>query len=154
MTDVSFQHLPDKTIPDKGNIREEEMTEDITRKIDKQEMEKDIRKATDTEPEKDKKGSFTKDVPQLAFRFVAVLIPCPKFNLSDEDATVFAEHLNILVPIGGKYASVIVLTMIILNKVFVCMDAIQARSKPKMDNEQPGFAEKEEEKPTRVNVVQ
>lgn len=154
MSEISFEHKPDKTVPDKGNIREEEMTEDIAAKLKKQQLEKDMKVAAGVEPEKEKKGSFTKDVPQLLFRFGAAAIPCPKFNLTDEEAQTFAYHLNILLPIEGKLASIVVIVMITLNKVYQCLDAIQARAKPKpMPNNEPGFEKPAPEPEKRPNEV-
>lgn len=152
MTDeVAFKDLGNKDIPDKGNIREEKVEEDIGKKIFKEEKEKEIRGETGTEPPA--KGSFTKDVPQLAFRIVSELIPCPKFQLSDDEAKTMATHMNILLPLEGKLASVVVILMITLNKVFTCLDAIRARSKPKMVNDEAGLPVKEDYKPVRVNEV-
>jgi hypothetical protein len=77
MADIAFDHLPDKKIPDRGEIRTEQMTEDIEKKLTKQQLEKQIKTDAGLEPEKVAKGSFTKDVPQLLFRFGAAAIPCP-----------------------------------------------------------------------------
>jgi hypothetical protein len=153
MADISFDHLPDKKIPDRGEIRTEQMTEDIEKKLTKQQLEKQIKTDAGLEPEKVVKGSFTKDVPQLLFRFGAAAIPCPKFNLTDEEAQTFATHLNILLPLEGKLASIVVIVMITLNKVYQCMDAIQARSKPKLANDAPGFEEKPQEPEKKPNEV-
>jgi hypothetical protein len=146
---IDFKDLGNKDIPDKGEIREEKMEEDITRKIVKEEKEKEIRNETGTEPEQ--KGSFTKDVPQLAFRIIGDMIPCPKFYLSDEEARIFAAHLNILIPVQGKIASLVVIIMISLNKVYACLDAIKRRSQPKMANEEAGVVVEQTAEPTRIN---
>jgi len=131
--EIGFKDLGNKDVPDKGDIKEERMEEQIVQKITKEEKEKEIRKETGTEPPA--KGSFTKDVPQLVFRFIGSTIPCQKFELTDSEAETFAEHLNILIPLEGKLASVVVLIMITINKVYQCMDAIRARSKPNLDIE-------------------
>lgn len=154
--DIGFTDLGDKKIPDKGEIRTEQMTEDIEKKLTKQQLEKQIKTDAGIEPERIAKGSFTKDVPQLLFRFGAAAIPCPKFNLTDEEAQTFATHLNILLPIEGKLASIVVIVMITLNKVYQCMDAIQARRTPaasKMPNDTPGFAEPPKEPEKKPNEV-
>lgn len=123
--EVSFEDKGDIPVPDKGDITTEKVKASVKKKIQKEVIEQEVRKEEGAE--KAPVSAMTKDVPQLLFRIGAKVIQCPKFELDDGEASTMATHLNILFPISGKLASVIVIVMITLNKVYICMDAIQAR---------------------------
>ena len=124
--EIGFIDVGKSDVADKGNVVEEKMRADITKKIQKEGIETEVRQETGTEKTA-ASGSFTKDVPQLMFRIIADVIECPKFRLDDSEAATFAQHLNILLPLDGKIASLVVILMITLNKVFACLDAIKKK---------------------------
>lgn len=132
--EISFEHKPDIKVPDKGDVRQERVIESIEKKMNREQTEAELRGEAGEEP-KEKKGSLTKDVPQMIFRICGGFIDCKKFELTDDEAQIMATHLNILLPLEGKIVSVVVILMIVLNKVYQCMDAIKNRGKPKMDSD-------------------
>jgi len=140
MTEISFENKGNIEVPDKGDIRTEKMVEASKKAVDREQIDAEVRKELGAEKGEAAKGSFTKDVPQLVFNLAAKWIDCPRFALDDQEAQTFATHLNIVLPIGGKAASVVILIMITLNKVLLCMDAIKAK-----------FAPPQIEKPERRN---
>ena len=123
MVDIKFEDKGKIPIPDKGDINQEKMISQVEKKIEREQIEQGVRKDTGTEPEK--KGSLTYDVPQMAFRVIAGVIDCKRFELSDEEARIMATHINILLPLEGKIISIFVILMIVLNKTYACMDAIK-----------------------------
>jgi len=125
--EIKFEHKGNIAIPEKGDPVTEKMIQDINKKIVKEGLEGEIREATGTEKESSKKGNITKDVPQVVFRIIAAQIPCKKFELDDSEAETIAANLNILLPVDGKIAALIIIVLIVLNKVYVCLDAINAR---------------------------
>ena len=126
MTDeIAFKDLGNIEIPDKGDVKTEKIVAEVERKIAREQIEGVVRQDTGTEPEK--KGTLTKDVPQAAFRIMAGIIDCQKFMLTDDEAAAFAANLNILIPVEGKIAALMVLILITLNKVWICMDAIKLK---------------------------
>ena len=133
--EISFEHKGNIEIPEKGDVATEKIIQEVNAKIKKEQIEGEIRKDTPgAEPEK--KGSLTKDVPQAVFRLVARVIECEKFKLDDDEAATFAANLNILIPIEGKIAAFLIILLIVLNKVYICMDAIKAKfghKKPEFD---------------------
>jgi len=130
MADISFEDKGKIEIPDKGDIREEKMVEQSKKTIEKEAIDQAVREELGAEKGQAARGSFTKDVPQLVFRFCAKAIDCPRFELDDQEAQTFATHLNIVLPIGGKAASFVILIMITLNKVVICLDAIKKKFSP------------------------
>jgi len=130
--EISFKDEGKIEVPEKGNVIEEKMAATVRKKIMQENIDATIREEEGAEKVQPK-GSFTKDVPQMAFKICAKLINCPKFELSDEEAQTFSTHLNIVLPISGKVASLVVLVMITMNKVLACMDAIQKRLAPKLE---------------------
>lgn len=135
--EIGFEDKGNIEIPEKGDIRREKMISDVKKSLTREQIKDEVKDETGMS---EKKGALTKDVPQLVFKMGAKLIGCPKFELDDSEANTMATHLNILLPLDGKLASVVVVVMITLNKVFVCMDAISAKFKR-------SSIEKEEEKP-------
>jgi len=138
---IEFKDLGKIAIPDKGDIKTERIVADVEKKIAKEQIEGAVREDTGTAPEK--KGQLTKDVPQMAFRVIASVIECKKFELDDTEAQTVAANLNILLPLDGKIVAVFVILLIVLNKVYVCMDAIKAKAtKPgNLEPEQPKRAD-------------
>jgi hypothetical protein len=123
--EVGFTDHGKIAVPEKGDIATERIVADINKKITKETLEAGIRQETGTAPEK--KGTMTKDVPQMVFRIAASVIGCKKFELDDEEASTIAANLNILIPIEGKIAALVVIVMITLNKVYICLDAIKLK---------------------------
>ena len=123
--EIKFEHKGNIEIPDKGDIKTEKIVADVEQKINREKIEGAVRQDTGTAPEK--KGTLTKDVPQAAFRIIAGVIDCPKFMLTDDEAASFAANLNILIPLEGKLAALMVLILITLNKVWTCLDAIKLK---------------------------
>jgi hypothetical protein len=123
---IGFQDMGASEVADKGDPVLEKMRAEVVKKVTKEGIEAEVRQETGTE-KTEAKGNFTKDVPQLAFRIIGDVIECPKFRLDDDEAAKFAYHLNILLPLDGKIASLVVLLMITLNKVYVCLDAIKRK---------------------------
>lgn len=121
--DISFEHKKDVAIPEKGDIRTEKMVADAERKVQKDQIKGAVEEKEGVA--KEKVGTLTHDVPQMGFRVIAGVIDCKRFELSEDEARIFAHHLNILLPLEGKVVSVFVLLMIVLNKVYICMDAIK-----------------------------
>ena len=101
--EVAFEHTGDIAIPDKGDINEEKMIASVKKKIQKEVIEDSVRKEEGAE--KEKAGTMTKDVPQLVFKICSKAIACPKFELDDSEAATMATHLNVLIPLSGKMAS-------------------------------------------------
>ena len=128
--EIKFEHKGNIEIPAKGDPVTEKMIQDINKKIQKEGLEGEIRESTGTEKDATKTGGFTKDVPQVVFRIIAHEIPCKNFELTENEAQIMATNLNILVPVDGKIAALIIIVLIILNKVYICLDAIKARGKP------------------------
>ena len=122
---IKFKDLGKIEVPEKSDVKEAKITSDVEQKIQREGIEQKVREETGTLPEK--KGSLTKDVPQLIFRLCASGIDCKKFELSDDEAEIFAKNLNVLIPLDGKIAALVVLIMITVNKVLLCMDAIKAK---------------------------
>jgi hypothetical protein len=135
--DISFEIKKPVDIPEKGDPVTEKMIQDINKKIQKEGLEGEIREATGTEKE-GKKTGVTKDVPQVIFRIIAAQIPCKKFELDDNEAETIAANLNILLPLDGKIAAILVITLIVLNKVYICLDAINAKMGKKKPDEEIG----------------
>ena len=136
MAEIEFKDLGKIPIPDKGDVKTEKMTAEIEKKITKEQLEGQIREDTGTAPEK--KGTLTKDVPQMAFRIIGGFIDCKRFELSEDEAQIFATHLNILLPLEGKVISLFIILMIVLNKVYLCLDKIKAmQNKGGLEPEQP-----------------
>jgi len=131
-TEIGFENVGQMPVADRGNLKAEKMVQAVEDKVMKEQINSAVRKETGTETPK-KGDGITKDVPKLLFRFGAKIIGCPRFNLDDAEAEVFARHLNILVPIEGKMASVVVLLMITINKCYECFDAIKDKLSPKGD---------------------
>lgn len=134
--EISFENKGNIEIPDKGDIRQERVVEGVKKTIQREQIDQVVREAEGAE-KKQAKGSFTKDVPQLIFKIGAKQINCPRFELTEQEAETFAEHLNIVLPVSGKAASIVILIMITLNKVFICMDAIKEKMQPKIEREPP-----------------
>jgi hypothetical protein len=127
MSEITFEDKGDIDVPEKGDVNTEKMAAEVRKKVQKENIETVVRKEEGAEKPVEKKGSMTKDVPQLVFKICAKVIGCKNFELDDSDAQTFATHLNILIPIEGKLASLVVLVMITLNKVYICMDVITAK---------------------------
>lgn len=135
MDEMGFEDKGNIIVPEKGDVRTEKMVSDVKKGITKDQIKDELKQESGAvEP---KKGSLTKDVPQLMFKVVAKTINCPKFELDDSEAQTMATHLNILLPIEGKVASVVVILMITINKVYTCMDAITAKLRPASIEEKP-----------------
>ena len=83
---------------------------------------------------------LTKDTPKAIFRLCAGFIDCPRFNLSDEEAEIYARSLNILFPIEGKLIAVCNILLITVGKILLCIDAIKAKFGKK--EQPPGETEK------------
>jgi hypothetical protein len=97
----------------------------ILQKIDREVTEEQVRE--DLGLTKEEMVPVPKEVPGLIFRFGAHIISCPKFRLDDDEAAIFAKHLQVLceaLHIKGWMWSLIVLGMIVLSKLFDCKDAI------------------------------
>jgi hypothetical protein len=138
--DVSFEHKKDIPIPEKGDIRTEKMIADAEKKVKKDAITGAVEEKEGVA--KEKVGTLTHDVPQMGFRVIAGVIDCKKFELSEDEARIFAHHLNILLPLEGKVVSVFVILMIVLNKVYICMDAIKRlQNKGALEPQQPKQAE-------------
>lgn len=135
--EIGFEDKGNIDVTEKGDIRTEKLVSEVSKNLTRKQIKEEIEGESGAVQ---KKGSMTKDVPQLMFKIGAKFIGCPNFELDENDAQTFATHLNILFPVEGKITSVIVLLMITINKVYICMDAIQAKFKPKQ-------LEKEEDKP-------
>jgi hypothetical protein len=133
--EVGFTDHGKIAIPEKGDIATEKIIADVNKKIAKETIEAGIRQETGTAPEK--KGNLTKDVPQMVFRIAASVIGCKKFELDDDEASTIAANLNILIPIEGKIAALVVILMITLNKVYICLDAIKLKFGTKPIDEPP-----------------
>ena len=125
----AFEHTGDiANIPLKDDVKTNKAIADETDRINRTRVQETVRIAMGEQPEKPKpQGTMTKDCPQIVFRIIAGVIGCEKFNLDDNEAATMAEHLNVLIPLSGKAASVVIILMITLNKVYVCMDAIKAK---------------------------
>ena len=133
---AGFEHTGDiNDIPVKGDVKTSRIIADETDKIGAEKIRDAVRTAAGETPKgkKEPVGTLTKDAPQMVFRVVGGFIGCKKFELDDKDAEIYATHLNILFPVSGKLVSLIVLVMITLNKVYICMDAIQAKFGKKDD---------------------
>lgn len=128
--EIGFEDKGPIEVPTKGDIITENLIDKTKKKITREEIEKQVRAETGTEPEKPK-TPIPADVPQLCFHAVAKLIDCPKFELDADEARTIAHHLTILIPIEGKMISVVVILMVVVNKVITCMDAIKRMFKPK-----------------------
>lgn len=123
--EIGFEDKGVIDVPEKGDIRTEKIISDVKKTIQKDQIKAVVSEEEGVAPEK--KGSLTKDVPQMMFRIGAKIINCPKFELDESEASTMATHLNILLPVEGKMASLLVVIMITLNKVFMCMDAIKTK---------------------------
>jgi len=133
---AGFQHTGDiKDIPIKDDVKTSRIIADETDKITAEKIRSAVRTNAGEEPKSKAEpvGTMTKDAPQLVFRLVGGFIGCKKFELDDTEAQTVATHLNILIPMSGKLASLVVIIMITLNKVYICMDAIQAKLGKKND---------------------
>lgn len=139
--EIKFEHKGNIEIPDKGDVKTEKIVSDVEKKIAREQIEGAVRQDTGTAP--DKKGTLTKDVPQAAFRILAGVIDCPKFQLTDDEAASFAANLNILIPVEGKIAALLVLILITLNKVWTCMDAIKMKFGQRGSLEEPQIKKKD-----------
>jgi len=126
--EIGFEDKGVINIPEKGDIREEKMVSDVKKNLDRKQIKETLEGETGAV---EKRGSMTKDVPQIIFKIGAKFIGCEKFELDDAEAQTFATHLNILIPLEGKLTSLVVILMITVNKIYGCMDAIQAKFKPK-----------------------
>ena len=116
--------IPD--IPAKEDVKRQKIIADETQKIETEKIKTEVRESLGEEKPAEK-GTMTKDVPQLVFKLVGGFIECKKFELDDDEATTMATHLNVLLPLSGKAASVVIVLMITLNKVLACMDSIKAK---------------------------
>ena len=124
-TEFGFEDTGKKDVADKGDIKTEALTDKVKTGLKKQEIKTDLQSDAGTGPAPT--GTMTKDVPQMIFRIGASLIGCPKFELTEKEAEDVATHLNILIPMQGKIVSVVFILLIVLNKVYTCMDAIKAK---------------------------
>jgi len=134
--EIGFEDKGTIQIPEKGDVREEKIISDVSKGIQRDQIKTKLTEESGTAPEK--KGTLTKDVPQVLFKMGARLIECPKFELDDQEAQTMATHLNILIPLEGKMVSLVVILMIVVNKVYVCMDAIKKKAnKGALEEEKP-----------------
>ena len=125
-----FQHTGDiKDVPPKDDVKTNKVVAETVDKINKERTADAVRVSMGEEPKKavEPVGTMTKDVPQLIFKLAAGAIECKKFELDDSEAQTMVAHLNVLLPLSGKAASVVIIVMITLNKVLACMDAIRAK---------------------------
>jgi hypothetical protein len=136
--EIGFEDKGSIVIPEKGDVREEKIISDVSKGIQRDQIKTKLTEESGTAPEK--KGTLTKDVPQVLFKMGAKFIDCPKFELDDQEAQTMATHLNILIPLEGKMVSLVVILMIVVNKMYVCMDAIKRKANK-------GALEEKEEKP-------
>lgn len=126
----SFEHTGDiKDVPPKDDVKESKIIDSEVNKIEADRIKENVRRSMgEAGPEEPKPvGTMTKDCPQLVFRLIGGFIGCKKFELDDAEANTMAAHLNILIPMSGKLASVVIILMITLNKVYLCLDAIKAK---------------------------
>jgi hypothetical protein len=133
-------------IPPKENAKVNKAVADETDRIERERVKETVRVSMGEQPAAPVPvGTMTKDCPQLVFRVLADVIGCKKFELEDSEASTMATHLNVLIPLSGKMASLVIVLMITLNKVYVCMDAIKAKFSDKSAS-----VEKPAEKPANL----
>jgi len=125
----SFEHTGDiKDVPKKDDVKTSKVIADEMDKINKEKTVDAVRVSMGEEPKKaEVVGTMTKDVPQLIFKLAAGFIDCKRFELDDSEAQTMVTHLNVLLPLSGKAASIVIILMITLNKVLMCIDSIRAK---------------------------
>lgn len=116
-----------KDVPVKDDVKTSKVIADEMDKINKDKIVGAVRTAAGIEAKPEPVGTMTKDAPQIVFRLIGGVIGCKKFELDDAEAATMAAHLNILIPLSGKVASLVIILMITLNKVYICLDAIKAK---------------------------
>lgn len=128
MTDeIKFDHKGNVPVPEKEDPVTAKMTSEINKKIQKEGIESQVRQDTGTEKTATKTGTMTKDVPQVVFKIAAGMIPCKRFELTEEEAQLMATNLNILIPVEGKIMALLVIILITLNKVYACLDVLKSK---------------------------
>ena len=122
---IAFTPIPDADVSDKLDAETEHMRKQAENSVNRSIMRKEIEAEKGVAPEK--RGTLTKDTPKAMFRLGAGFIGCDKFNLSDDEATIYANSLNVLFPVEGKIIAVCNIILITLGKVLTCMDAIKKK---------------------------
>jgi hypothetical protein len=145
---IAFTDKGAVQVPEKEDIIEGGVRAGISRKLLKERVEGELR----AEEGQDvggatKKGGMTKDTPQVIFRLIGKVIQCPKFELDDQDATLMATNLNILLPLDGKIAALVIVIMITVNKVVICFDAIARLFAKKPPADLPTLQDKDKKEP-------
>jgi len=123
--EISFEVTGMKEAPPVVDPNTLKTRQQILQKIDREVTEDQVRDELGLK--KEEYVPVPAEVPSLVFRFGAHIIQCPKFMLDDDEAKIFARHLQVLceaLHIKGWMWSLIVLLMIVLAKLFDCKDAI------------------------------
>jgi hypothetical protein len=127
---IAFTDKGKVEVPPRNDVIEEKLRSEIGKKLLKENIEGELRAEDGQEPAK-KKGGMTKDTPQVIFKLVGKIIQCPKFELDDGEAQLMATNLNILLPLDGKMAALVIVLMITINKCYQCFDALSRMFGPK-----------------------
>ena len=145
---ASFEDLGDIEIPTREDPKVAKVTAQVEEKIQAEQIEKQVRQETGTE--KEKKGTLAPEFPKAMFSIVAGFIDCPKFNLDDMQAKIYADSINILFPVEGKAVALLNIIVITLGKIVTCFDAIKKKfGKP----EEPVFAKESKDPRDSIKKV-
>lgn len=128
--EMSYEQLPNAETPEIDNPYDEQqqMIADIEKQIEKKKLESEIKEQIGDEEEESKKDVITPDVPKMLFAFGARALQCERFKLSDAEAKLMSDNINSILPnVNSKLFSVIIIILVILSKVFNCMEAIKAK---------------------------
>ena len=125
---ASFEHLGDIPIPEKPDMQRQAMKTQVEHKLMKEDVEKEVRQETGAVPEK--KGTLSPDMPKALFSIAAGFVECPKMNLDEDQAKIYADSLNVLFPVEGKIVALLNIIIITAGKVVTCWDAIKKKFAP------------------------
>ncbi|WP_321504718.1 hypothetical protein [uncultured Methanoregula sp.] len=128
--EIGFDIVDDKPAPQVADPSTQQLRNQVIRKIEKDQVTRDVQKEMGIDEKKEPFMPIPKDVPLVIFRFGSSCLKCPAFCLNDDEANIMAVHLNRIAEYFkiniGIVGSIVIVLVIVVSKVIHCKDAIMA----------------------------
>ena len=129
MDEIGFERIDDKIVPNTFQDSDtQKMRTDAMKKLEKNQVEQQVRAEAGLTEIPKTPESIPKELPKVVFQVGAKIIGCDKFQLTDDEAKMFAKHLSIIIgPVTTKIYSVIIILIVTISKVSDCTGKIKSK---------------------------